>query len=132
LGYLRYDTQAELVLLNKIWALQSLIGNHFYPQQKLVSKVRDGAKITKKYDTAQTPYARVSAHCEVEALPKRRLATEHSSFNPAAVQRQIQALCDELLTLATAKGQPSRKPQVTAPATRTFSDEATKQHFRTS
>jgi hypothetical protein len=66
------------VLLNKIWALQSLIGNHFYPQQKLVSKVRDGAKIAKKYDTAQTPHARaVIAHSEVKALPKRRLAKEH-------------------------------------------------------
>jgi hypothetical protein len=131
-GYLRYDTQSELLLLNKIWALQSLIGNHFYPQQKLVSKVRDGAKITKKYDTAKTPYARVTAHPEVKALPKRRLAKAHSSFNPAAVQRQIQALCDELLTLATAKGQPARKPQVTAPTKRTFSDEATKQRSRTS
>jgi GntR family transcriptional regulator len=55
MGYPRYDTQSELLLLNKIWALQSLIGNHFYPQQKLVSKVRDGAKITKRYDTARTP-----------------------------------------------------------------------------
>src|SRR5450631_467417 len=53
-GYLRYDTQAELELLNKIWVLQSLIGNHFYPQQKLISKIRDGAKISKKYDRAQT------------------------------------------------------------------------------
>ena len=65
------------MLLNKIWALQSLIGNHFYPQQKLVSKVRDGAKIAKKYDTVQTPHARVIAHSEVKALPKRRLAKEH-------------------------------------------------------
>src|SRR4051812_30893070 len=54
-GYLRYDTPGELALLNKIWALQSLLGNHFYPQQKLISKVRDGGKITKKYDRAQTP-----------------------------------------------------------------------------
>jgi hypothetical protein len=29
-GYLRYDTTAELDLLNQIWAAQSLIGNHFY------------------------------------------------------------------------------------------------------
>ncbi|MHB8188099.1 MAG: hypothetical protein ACYDDU_18935 [Dermatophilaceae bacterium] len=64
------------MLLNKIWASQSMIGSHFYPQQKLVSKVREGAKITKKYDTAKTPYARVSAHLEVKALPKRRLATQ--------------------------------------------------------
>jgi len=45
-GYLRYDTQGELLLLNKIWALQSMIGNHFYPQQKLVSKVRDARERT--------------------------------------------------------------------------------------
>ncbi len=36
-GYLRYDTEAELLLLNRIWALLGLIGNHFYPQQKLIS-----------------------------------------------------------------------------------------------
>ncbi len=63
-GYLRYDTAGELLLLNKIWALQSLIGNHFYPQQKLISKVRDGAKISKKYGTAATPYTRVITHPE--------------------------------------------------------------------
>ena len=131
-GYLRYDTEAELLLLNKIWALQGLIGNHFYPQQKLTSKVRDGAKITKKYDTATTPYGRTIAHPDVKALAKRRLRARHASFNPAAVQRQIQALADELLTLATAKGQPTSKPAVTPAGTRTFSNEATKQRSRTS
>src|SRR6476659_7711305 len=125
-GYLRYDTAGELLLLNRIWALQSLIGNHFYPQQKLVSKVRDGAKISKKYDKAATPYARVMAHADVKTLPKRRLTKQHDSFNPAAVQRKIQALADELLTLATAKGQPNRKPPVSGTGSRTFSDEATK------
>ena len=55
-GYHRYDTPAELLLLNKIWALQSMMTNYFYPQQKLISKVRDGAKITKKYDTATAPH----------------------------------------------------------------------------
>ena len=39
-GYHRYDTPAELLLLNEIWALQSQMTNYFYPQQKLVSKVR--------------------------------------------------------------------------------------------
>ena len=108
-GYLRYDTEAELLLLNRIWKLQGLTGNHFYPQQ-LVAKVRDGAKVTNKDDTATTAFARVMDHSDVRALPKRRLRSQHASFNPAAVQRQIQALADELLTLATAKGQPSRKP----------------------
>jgi Integrase core domain len=116
-GYLRYDTDAERDLLNQIWALQSLIGNHFYPQQKLISKVRDGAKITKRYDQAQTPYARAMAHPAVKPLRRRRLTAQHASFNPAAVQRQIQALCGDLLVLATAKNQPTTKPAVTPPGT---------------
>ena len=111
-GYLRYDTTGELSLLNQIWTLQSLLGNHFYPQQKLISKVRDGAKVTKKYDRAQTPYARAIAHPAVKPLRRRRLTAQHATFNPAAVQRQIQALCADLLTLATAKNQPATKPAV--------------------
>src|SRR5512142_169509 len=111
-GYLRYDTAAEQTLLNQIWVLQSLLGNHFYPQQKLIAKVRDGAKVTKRYDTAATPYARISVHERVEATVKRRLVAEHASFNPAAVQRQIQDLCATLLNLASSKGQPTTKPAV--------------------
>src|SRR5437588_5828034 len=47
-GYHRYDTAAELLLLNEIWQLQSKLTNYFYPQQKLISKVRKGAKVSKK------------------------------------------------------------------------------------
>jgi hypothetical protein len=115
-GYLRYDTEAERDLLNQIWTLQALIGNHFYPQQKLTSKVRDGAKVTKRYDAAQTPYARALAHPTVKPLRRRRLTAQHASFNPAAVQRQIQALCADLLTLATAKNQPATRPVAGPPA----------------
>ena len=43
-GYHRYATAAELLLLNEIWQLQSKLTNYFYPQQKLISKVRAGAK----------------------------------------------------------------------------------------
>jgi hypothetical protein len=46
------------LLLNKIWALWSQPTNYFCPQHKLVSKVRDNAKVPKKYDTASTPHSR--------------------------------------------------------------------------
>ena len=42
-GYHRYDTAAELELLNRIWALQGQLTNHFGPQQKLVKKIRPPA-----------------------------------------------------------------------------------------
>ena len=54
----RYDTPAQLDLLNRIYAMLPLQTNLFSPQQKLVEKDREGAKVTKGYDTAQTPYQR--------------------------------------------------------------------------
>ena len=105
-GYHRYDTEAELVLLNKIWVLQSQLANYFCPQQKLVSKVRDGAKVSKKYDTATTPHRRAERHESVSDEDKAILADTYAGINPAAVQRQIQALTSELLTLTTSKAGP--------------------------
>jgi hypothetical protein len=46
-GYHRYDTGGELELLNQTWAVQQLLTHHFGPQQKLLSKTRNGAKMTK-------------------------------------------------------------------------------------
>src|SRR5271169_6071128 len=100
-GYHRYDTAAELLLLNKIWVLQSKLTNYFCPQQKLVSKIRVGAKVSKKYDTATTPHRRVERHETLTEQDKAILANTYTGINPAAVQRQIQALTTELLTITT-------------------------------
>ena len=127
-GYHRYNTKAELLLLNTIWALQSLLTNYFYPQQKLVSKVRDGAKVSKKYDIATTPHHHAERHDTVTAEDKAILADTYTGINPAAVQRQIQALTAELLTITTSKAGPAKK----APATRASSDESTNQSSRAS
>jgi Integrase core domain len=131
-GYHRYDTSAELLLLNRIWVLQSKVTNYFYPQQKLISKVRDGAKVSKKYDIATTPHRRAERHEAVSAEDKAILADTYASINPAAVQRQIQALTSELLTLTTSKAAPKKKAPVNAAPTRASSDEATTQSSRAS
>jgi hypothetical protein len=89
-GYHRYDTAGELELLNQIWALQRLLTNHFGPQQKLVSKTRNGAKMTKTYDTPKTPFQRVLDDSGTVHKPaKTRLIRENEPLNPAAIQRQI-------------------------------------------
>ena len=119
-GYHRYDSAAELELLNKIWQQQRLLTNHFAPQQKLISKERNGAKISKKYDKPATPYQRVLAdEVTVEATIKRQLTLENKPLNPAAIQRQIQALTSELLTLTT-----SKQGAKTQPTTRALSNDS--------
>lgn len=114
-GYHRYDSGGELELLNKIWQHQRLLTNHFAPQQKLISKERNGAKISKRYDKPATPYQRVLAdEGTVEKVIKAELELENRALNPAAIQRQIQALTGELLTLTTSKQGAKTQPAMRA------------------
>src|SRR6476620_9926620 len=41
---------------------KSKLTNDFYPQQKLISKIRHGAKVSKKHDKAATPFHRAIDH----------------------------------------------------------------------
>jgi len=109
-GYYRYDTASELLLLNEIWHLQSQLTNFFYPQQKLVSKVRTGAKVSKKHDEAATPFHRAVDHPNMAAQRILALKRTHSLINPAATRRQVQALTAQLFTLATTKAGPAEPP----------------------
>jgi hypothetical protein len=128
-GYHRYDTASELLLLNEIWQLQSKLTNYFYPQQKLISKVRHGAKVAKKHDTAATPFHRAIDHPAMTVDRIAALARIHGLINPAATQRQIQALTAQLLTITTSKAGPATKAHVNK---RARSNEATKPSSRAS
>src|SRR6185312_3055700 len=105
-GYYRYDTASELLLLNEIWQLQSKLTNYFHPQQKLVSKVRTGAKVSKKHDKAATPFHRAIDHPTMTVERIVGLTRAYSLINPAATQRQIQTLTARLFTLTTSKAAP--------------------------
>jgi len=123
-GYHRYDTTAELLLLNKIWVLQSQITNYFLAQQKLISKVRDGAKVTKKYDVPTTPHRRAGRHDAVTTQDKTIMEETLPGLNPAAIQRQIQALTAQLLTLTTSKGGATHRPPIAATTGRAVAQQA--------
>ena len=97
-GYWRYDTPSEVALLNQIWPALSPLINLFTPQQKLLHKTRTGAKVIKRYDTAQTPYQRLLAHPEaLDDIDARALAALRDSTNPAAARREVARLCSTLL-----------------------------------
>lgn len=126
-GYHRYDTASELDLLNRIWARQTDLTNFFYPQQKLIAKERIGAKVVKKYDTAQTPNQRAHSEASLSTKVKTALTRRYQQINPAAVQREIQHLTSQLLTLTTAKKAPRTQPSIRAKP-----NEATKEATRAS
>jgi hypothetical protein len=97
-GYWRYDTPSEVALLNQIWAALSPLINLFTPQQKLLTKTRVGAKVSKTYDTARTPYQRLLAHPDaLDPVDARTLAALVEVTNPAAARRRVGQLCATLL-----------------------------------
>ncbi len=115
-GYLRYDTPGELRVLNELYGHLRLYVNYFQPQMRLVSKTRSGAKVTKRYDRAATPYRRVLVSSDVTAEAKEALTATYMGLNPAALKRQISALQDNLIRIQRTKepkkevGQPPDHP----------------------
>lgn len=108
-GYLRYDTAEELAILNELYLYLGRYNNFFIPVTKLVSKTRVGSKVTKKYDTARTPYRRVLEHKDIDDKIKRGLKKEYDSLNPAELKRKITRLQDKLLKLNVLKKKVERK-----------------------
>ncbi len=108
-GYLRFDSPAELNLLNKIWELDRGYTNLILTQQKLVMRERIGAKVIKRHDAAKTPLARTIEAGVLSPAQRRALTRTRNSLHPGALQREIGKLCDRLENLALAKtAAPSR------------------------
>jgi hypothetical protein len=121
-GYLRYDTAAELSTLAEIYELVRLWMNFFQPQMKLISKARRGATVTKHYDQAQTPYRRVLAAERVASASKQALTRTYLDLNPVELTREIGTLQRRLIGINRSK--PPRKevgPAPDHPFRRTFS-----------
>jgi len=88
-GYFRYDTEEELMLLNELYNILRLYNNFFLPQMKLIEKTREGSKVKKRYDKPKTPYQRLLDSNHIDEMTKRKLKRQYAKLNPAALKRQI-------------------------------------------
>ena len=102
-GYQRFDTAAELIVLKQLYATLRLYTNFFQPTMKLKNKERFGSRVKKSYHAPQTPYQRVLACTEVKAADKKKLRRQYHSLNPAALKRQLDKYRKELFRLASKK-----------------------------
>jgi len=127
-GYARFEGDQACRLLNELYAVVREYVNFFMPSMKLVEKVRDGARVTKRYDRAQTPYQRVLASPHVCASVKRRLRRRYATLNPAALKREMERLQKKLakraVTLRTGTPAPP-KPAANHPWRLSHSNEKT-------
>lgn len=95
-GDLRYDTPAQLKVLNQLYEVLHLYINFFLPVMKLREKVRVGSKTKRVYDKPQTPYARVLASPQVSAPSKAKLRATYQQLDVVALKQQIDHLVDQL------------------------------------
>ncbi len=102
-GYLRYDSQQEVDILNELYVYLGQYTNYFMPVTKLTSKTRKGSKVTKKYDEAKTPYRRVLECSDIDDEKKKKLKLTYDKLNPVDLKRKISALQDRLLKLNVLK-----------------------------
>jgi hypothetical protein len=112
-GYARYDTAEELEALRELYRGLRLYVNYFQPQMKLVSKTRHGAKVTKRFDEARTPYQRALDSPHVAEGPKDALRATYLTLNPAQLKRDLATCQSRLLELAAHK--PASRKEVRYP-----------------
>jgi len=134
-GYYRYDTARELDLLNQIWPSVSQLTNLFTPQQRLLTKTRQGAQVTKTYDTATSPAARLLRDHPnaLDPQDKELIENQLATTNPAQLSRNINTIQANLIQLAKRRSQTKRRAKINhvylsqTKTSRAFSDESTNQ-----
>ena len=90
-GWERYDKKELIELMNDIYANEwSLLQNLFYPQMKLQTKVRVGAKYKKTYSDPKTPLERVLAQGSVPPETQARLIQLEKTINPFELKKSIE------------------------------------------
>ena len=123
IGYLRYDTEAELAIINNLYRNElRLYKNFFQPVICLKEKERIGSKIKRKYNQPKTPYQMILESKDIDQAAKDKLTATYQTLNPAELQRSIKAKLD-LLTKTYQEKQKANQvdlEKVLVPSTVTF------------
>src|SRR5260370_11490104 len=89
-GYARLEAPA-LAALERIHDLARDYVNFLHPVRKLQEKVRHGSRITRRYDTAQTPYRRLLASAVLSRKTERQLAARSAALNPLRLKLELES-----------------------------------------
>ncbi|MEA3325768.1 MAG: hypothetical protein U9R53_00395 [Chloroflexota bacterium] len=88
-GYDRFETQEEMLLLEKIYEDLHLYVNFFQPVMKSFRKQRIDGKTIKYYDQAKTPYRRILVSKQVAFFDKVHLTNLYVQLNPVTLRQRI-------------------------------------------
>ena len=89
IGYDRFETEADYLLLQSIYTDLRLYTNFFQPVLKLIAREPVDKKVIKRYDTAATPFQRVLASKAIPFETKARLTNLYVQLNPVQLRTTI-------------------------------------------
>lgn len=95
-GYDRYEGEVAYRQLAELYRAARLYVNFFQPSMKLVTKQREGSKVQRKYDAAQTPFQRLVSSGILAEERVQHLTRVFHALDPVRLLQQIQALQDAL------------------------------------
>jgi hypothetical protein len=104
-GYYRFATPEERDALAAVYRPLCPLLNYFMPSVKLVDKARVGAKVRKVYDTPVSPYQRLMGYPKLPEEVRAELARRYQSYNPVALQREVNAAIKALMAIHTQQAQ---------------------------
>jgi len=105
-GYDRLEGRRAYQQLAQVYRAVRLYVNFFQPSMKLQVKRRDGAHLSRQYDTAQTPVQRLLSTVVLDASSRARLLDFFAALDPVVLLRQWGALQDALWCHAAQSGLP--------------------------
>ncbi len=97
-GYARFEREA-LPTLNRLYALAEDYVNFLQPVLKLVDKTREGPRVRKRYDAAQTPYRRLLASGVLAPAAQAQLADRSAALHPVRLKLALEEAQEQLYGL---------------------------------
>lgn len=95
-GYDRFTSRGAYAALQDVYEVARLYVNFFQPTLKLRHKSRQGARIHKTYDVAQTPYQRLLEDAILTEEQRRQLGRVYEALDPVVLRRQLQERLEKL------------------------------------
>jgi len=111
-GYDRFEGELAYHQLAELYRALRLYVNVFQPSLKLVLKRRDGSRVYRRYDTAQTPLQRLLAADVLAEDARVRLVALAEALDPVHLLRHLQRLQEALWRHAVAPAPTTLEPTV--------------------
>ena len=108
-GYDRFTGILPCRALRALYQPLRLYVNFFQPSMKLILKTREGNKVYRQYDQAQTPYQRIQTDDTISSATKRKLTEQFVSLDPLDLKHRIHIAQEQLWQYAELR--PLRAPK---------------------